>query len=167
MRIFAWAATLAALALLTASGCGYLPSEMTIVGKEKAPPPYARITGKPQVVSCAIPAQGFRPVTFDSLYTFTGSEREPFQEKTNVPMQYDVLAYVWGSERCAPRAFCKRGDYYWLIGRGPGNDFQTWVVTPQYPRMIIQSPCAERLRIGLRYRFSFNRGKLVGFSQER
>ncbi|WHI51788.1 hypothetical protein P3339_02855 [Microbulbifer sp. MLAF003] len=112
------------------------------------------------------PSQGFRPIAFDALYTFTGDERQPFQEKTSIPAQFDVEAYVWGSERCAPSAFCKRGDYYWLIGRGPGNEFNTWVVTPQYPRMIIQSPCYEWLRIGQRYRFSFSRGKLVGFSRD-
>lgn len=165
MRIFTWTVTLAALALLSSSGCGYLPSEMTIAGKEKAPPPHARITGKPQVVSCNTPAQGFRPIAFDTLYTFTGDERQPFHEKSSLPAQYDVDAYVWGSERCAPRAFCKRGDYYWLIGRGPGDEFNTWVVTPQHPRMIIQSTCFEWLRVGQRYRFSFNRGKLVGFSR--
>ncbi|MFA0811540.1 hypothetical protein [Microbulbifer epialgicus] len=166
MRLFARVVTLVVLALLLASGCGYLPSEMTIAGKKKAPPPHARITGKPQVVSCATPARGFRPIAFNELYIFTGDAPQPFHEKTDLPAQFDVEAYVWGSEQCAPRAFCKKGNYYLLIGRGPGNDFDTWVVTPQYPRMIIQSPCYEWLRVGQRYRFSFSRGKLVGFSRK-
>ncbi|MFC6978037.1 hypothetical protein [Microbulbifer taiwanensis] len=39
------------------------------------------------------------------------------------------------------------------------------MVTPQYPRITIQSTCRDRLKVGERYRFSFSRGKLVGFSR--
>ncbi|WP_299942195.1 hypothetical protein [uncultured Microbulbifer sp.] len=166
MRIRAWGATPVALALLSASGCGYFPSEMAIAGKEKVPPAHTRITGKPQVVSCTTPARGFPPIPFDDLYLFTSNLRRPFRENPGLPVQYDVNAYVWGGERCAPQAFCNNGDYYWLIGRGPGDDFQTWAITPHYPRMTIQSPCSEQLQVGQRYRFSFSRGQLVGFSPD-
>ncbi|WNZ55840.1 hypothetical protein ACJJI5_04165 [Microbulbifer sp. EKSA008] len=167
MHIFRWALVAATVSLLTTSGCGYFPSEMSIPGKlppAKRPPPYARITGKPHVVSCATPARGFPTLSFDEVFTFTENPRQPFVESYGLPQQFDVIAYVWGAERCTPAAFCNYGDYYQLLGRGPRGDFATWISTPQYPRITIQSPCGQRLKVGQGYRFSFSDGQLVGFS---
>ncbi|SEA46796.1 hypothetical protein [Microbulbifer marinus] len=162
MRFFGLAATISACALVVTSGCGYLPSEMSAGKKSTA---HARIKAKQHTVSCSTPARGFRRVKFDDLYTFTDNSEHPFQEAANTPAQYDVDAYVWGSDNCMRRGKCTGGDHYWLIGRGPGNDFSTWVVTPQFPRITIQSNCPNQLKVGRRYRFSFSRGSLVGISR--
>lgn len=154
----------AAVGVLALASCGYLPSELAKPGEDKTRP-HARVVAKQHTVSCKTPARGFRRVKFDDLYTFTDDSEQPFREAENTPAQYDVSAYVWGFDNCMQAGSCTGGDHYWLIGRGPGNDFTTWVVTPQYPRLTIQSPCRDRLRVGERYRFSFSRGKLVGFSR--
>ncbi|SHF18994.1 hypothetical protein SAMN04487965_1586 [Microbulbifer donghaiensis] len=164
MRFIGLAASIGALALAVTSGCGYLPSEMSGARKDKSGA-HARIKAKQHTVSCKTPARGFRRIKFDDLYTFTDNSAEPFREADNTPAQYDVDAYVWGFDNCMKRGTCTGGDHYWLIGRGPGNDFSTWVVTPQFPRITIQSTCQQQLRVGNRYRFSFSRGKLVGMSR--
>ncbi|MCO1334723.1 hypothetical protein MO867_10260 [Microbulbifer sp. OS29] len=168
MYIFRWAVIAVVYTTLSVSGCGYFPSEMSIPGKvpAKRPPPHARITGKPHVVSCATPARGFPSISFDDVFTFTENPRQPFRESSSLPPHFDVVGYVWGAERCTPAAFCSSGDYYQLLGRGPSGDFQTWISTPQYPRITIQSPCAKRLQVGQGYRFSFSDGQLVGFSPD-
>lgn len=150
------------LALLT-SGCGYLPSEFS--GGKKKSSAHARVIAKQHTVSCSTPARGFKRVLFDDLYTTTSNSRHPFREADDMPAQFDVYAYVWGFDDCSSAGSCQGGDNYWLIGRGPGNDFTTWVVTPQFPRITIHSSCRKQLRVGERYRFSFSRGKLVGFSR--
>ncbi|AMX03351.1 hypothetical protein [Microbulbifer thermotolerans] len=164
MRFIDFAAAAGTLILLVSSGCGYLPSEMDKEKKDKDRG-HARAVTKPHTVSCKTPARGFRQVAFDDLYVFTGDSEQPFREAENTPAQYDVNAYVWGFDNCMEAGQCEGGDRYWLIGRGPGKAFTTWVVTPQYPRITIQSPCRNRLKIGKRYRFSFSRGELVGFSR--
>lgn len=183
---------LGVLALVSLSGCGYLPSEMEIPdakeseGKEaeakpdKAKPEkaearaeprkakrtaHARIRAKPHTVDCDTPARGFQQVAFDDLYTITGDSDAPFREADDRPAQFNVAAYVWGSDRCSQYADCEQGDHYWLIGKGPRGDYRTWVVTPQFPRIPIQSTCRDKLKVGERFRFSFSHGKLVGFSQ--
>ncbi|WP_323845528.1 hypothetical protein [Microbulbifer magnicolonia] len=164
MRLFGLAATIGAFALAATAGCGYLPSELEAPGKGKSGP-HARVTAKLHTVSCTTPARGFRRVKFDDLFAFTDDSEHPFREAYNTPAQYDVNAYVWGFDNCMKRGTCDQGDHYWLIGRGPGNDFSTWVVTPQFPRITIQSQCQKQLKVGERYRFSFSRGQLVGFSR--
>ncbi len=164
MRFTGLAVAIGTLALISTSGCGYLPSELAKPGEGKTRG-HARILAKQHTVSCKTQARGFRRVKFDDLYTFTDDARQPFREADNTPAQYDVSAYVWGFDNCMTGGTCTGGDHYWLIGRGPGSDFTTWVVTPQYPRITIQSTCRDRLKVGERYRFSFSRGKLVGFSR--
>lgn len=163
MRFFGPIIFTGTLAFFSTSGCGYLPSELAPKKKEK--PAHARVVAKQHTVSCGTPTRGFRKVGFDDLYATTGDLDHPFREADDTPVQYDVNAYVWGFDNCVQAGTCKGGDNYWLIGRGPGNDFTTWVVTPQFPRITIQSPCRQRLRVGERYRFSFSRGHLVGFSK--
>lgn len=152
---------LGTLILAAPSGCGYLPSELAKPGKGK-PQPHARVNAVQHTTSCGTPARGFRRLRFDDLYITTGDPDVPFRESSNRPAQYDVRAYVWGYGKCRG---CRGGDHYWLIERGPEGDFSTWVVTPQYPRITIQSTCSQQLKVGQRYRFSFSRGKLVGFSR--
>lgn len=166
MRYFDVAAALAVAALASLSSCGYLPSEMAVPGARKSGPgPHARIVTHRQTVNCGTPARGFRRVTFDDIYTTTGDPDIPFVEKKSAPAQFDITAYVWGSDNCSKTGRCSGGDHYWLIERGPGDDFSTWVVTPQYPRITIHSSCRGQLKVGRRYRFSFSRGELVGFSR--
>ncbi|WP_237055730.1 hypothetical protein [Microbulbifer sediminum] len=157
------AAVLAGLMGIAGSGCGYLPSELD--SGKKSNSGHARVTAKQHTTSCDAPARGFRKVSFSRLYRTTGDRKTPFEENSELPAQYDVYAYVWGYGKCNASGDCAAGDHYWLIERGPGNDFSTWVVTPQYPRITIQSQCRDRLHVGKRYRFSFSRGHLVGFSR--
>jgi len=169
VRSIGLVAAVGALALMVAGGCGYLPSELAPPEKkdeeQEKPAPRARIVAKQHTASCAAPARGFRRVQFDSLYATTGDPDRPFREADDLPAQFDVSAYVWGFDDCMRAGTCEGGDHYWLIGRGPRDDFTTWVVTPQFPRITIQSTCRERLKVGERYRFSFSRGQLVGFSR--
>ncbi|SDJ97414.1 hypothetical protein [Microbulbifer yueqingensis] len=150
--------------IMAVAGCGYLPSELS-GGKKPAAGAHARVVARPHSVSCDTPARGFRKVSFARLYQTTGDRKEPFRESADLPAQYDVDAYVWGYRKCHTGENCTAGDHYWLIERGPGDDFEVWVVTPQYPRIAIQSSCRDRLKVGQRYRFSFSRGQLVGFSR--
>ncbi|WP_043320758.1 hypothetical protein [Microbulbifer sp. HZ11] len=155
-----------ALWSLTISGCGYLPSEM-------APKPKATESKAPEAAagvnlhaaSCDTRAKGYEVVTFGDLYEITGDTRDPFRPAVNIPAKYDVRAFVWGYDNCMAKGNCAHGDHYWLIGRGPEGDFSTWVVTPQFPRITIESRCKAHLKVGERYRFSFDNGKLVGFSK--
>jgi hypothetical protein len=164
VRFSSLTAIIGILALALTSGCGYLPSEDTVrtAGKPSA---HARISVKPQTVSCGTPARGFRTLGFKEIFTFNRSDNPAFSESGKLPAQFDVYAYVWGHQDCRKTNSCGKGDYYWLIERGPGNDFSTWVVTPQHPHFTIQSSCRGQLKVGERYRFSFSRGKLVGFSR--
>ncbi|MBB3063236.1 hypothetical protein [Microbulbifer rhizosphaerae] len=178
MRFDGLAAILGVLALLSASGCGHLPSELappkkkesetqkeTVTQKAAAHANHARVAAQRHTVSCDTPARDFRKIRFDDLYITTGDPDKPFRVSEKAPAQYDIAAYVWGYDNCVQAGTCKGGDHYWLIGRGPGNDFRTWVTTPQYPRITVQSECRQRLKVGEKYRFSFSRGKLVGFSR--
>ncbi|WP_237066918.1 hypothetical protein [Microbulbifer guangxiensis] len=164
MRFSSLAAIVGLVALAFTSGCGYLPSEDSVrtAGKSTA---HARINVKPQTVTCGTPARGFRKLGFKEVFTFDRNADPAFAESSRLPAQFDVYAYVWGHQDCRATDSCDKGDYYWLIERGPGNDFSTWVVTPQYPHFTIQSSCRGQLKVGERYRFSFSRGKLVGFSR--
>lgn len=156
--------TLWSLALI--SGCGHLPSEMGSKPRtSKVAPPEAAAEVVIHTASCSARARGYRLVAFDELYEFTDNPQQPFQRTTSAPTQYDVRAYVWGYDNCLEKGTCQHGDHYWLINRGPGNDFPTWVVTPQYPRITIESRCRDHLKVGERYRFSFKNGKLVGVSK--
>lgn len=168
MRYFACGGLCVTLALwsLALSGCGYLPSEME--GKPKdndSKPPETAAGVALHTVGCDVRARNFKLLTFDDLYTFTDNPRHPFQPAANLPGKYDVRAFVWGYDKCMERGTCQHGDRYWLIKRGAEGDFTTWVVTPQFPRITIESRCKERLKVGERYRFSFENGKLVGFSR--
>ncbi|GAA5524837.1 hypothetical protein Maes01_01396 [Microbulbifer aestuariivivens] len=165
MRFSRLAALVGILALGLTSGCGYLPSEDTIRTGGKKSSAHANISVKPHSVDCGTPARGFRKLPFREIFTFNNADDPPFSESSKLPAQFDVDAYVWGFEACRRTGTCGEGDQYWLIGSGPGGDFSTWVVTPQYPRLLIQSSCRNQLKVGERYRFSFSRGKLVGFSR--
>lgn len=152
--------------LAVSGGCGYLPSEMEGVTKPKADEkPASGSTTKQHTASCDTGARKYRLVQFDDLYDITDDPRSPFHPSSNTPAQYDVNAYVWGYDNCMQQGNCTNGDHYWLIKRGPEDDFSTWVVTPQYPRITIASRCKGRLKVGERYRFSFKDGALVGFSR--
>lgn len=148
------------------SGCGYLPSEM-----EPKPKAEKRKTGdldmEPIVhtASCGARARGYKRLGFDDLFVITEDREQPFAPASNLPGKYDVRAYVWGFDNCMEKGTCNHGDHYWLIKRGPEDDFSTWVVTPQYPRITIKSLCRDTLKVGERYRFSFKDGKLVGISK--
>lgn len=168
MRHFACGGLCTTLALwsLALSGCGYLPSEME--GKPKSDtskPPEASAGVAIHAAGCEVRAKNFKLLTFDDLYDITGDPRHPFRPSANLPAKYDVRAFVWGYDNCRERGTCQHGDHYWLIRRGPEDDFTTWVVTPQFPRITIESRCKEQLKVGERYRFSFESGKLVGFSK--
>ncbi|QIL91425.1 hypothetical protein GNX18_17780 [Microbulbifer sp. SH-1] len=168
MRYFACGGLCVTLALwsLALSGCGYLPSEME--GKPKnhnSNPPETAAGVALHAVGCDVRAKNFKLLKFDDLYTFTNDPKHPFQPAANLPSKYDVRAFVWGYDNCKARGTCQHGDHYWLIKRGAEGDFTTWVVTPQFPRITIESRCKERLKVGERYRFSFENGKLVGFSR--
>lgn len=170
MRLYGVAAAICALSLVFLGGCGYLPSEMSATASKKddaqsRPEPHARISVKRQTVSCNTSAQNFREIPFDNLFRTTGKTRRPFVEAPDLPAQFDVYAYVWGYDNCSQAGTCESGGHYWLIGRGPGREFRTWVVTPQFPRLTIHSVCRDRLKVGQRFRFSFSRGQLVGFSR--
>lgn len=182
MRFYGLAAILGVLALLSTSGCGHLPSELAPPEKKETETQkkeavtqkksvtqkaaaHAHVAARPHTVSCDTPARDFRKIRFDDLYITTGDPDNPFRVSEKAPAQYDIAAYVWGSDSCVQAGTCKGGDHYWLIGRGPGDDFRTWVTTPQYPRITVQSECRQRLKVGEKYRFSFSRGKLVGFSR--
>lgn len=184
MRFYGAITALGVLTLVSLQGCGHLPSEMAEPEGEEAEKPespartetkaapqrsgrpaHARIKAKPHTVDCNSPAKGFQRVAFRDLYTETGDTDAPFREADSAPSQFDVSAYVWGYDQCTGAGTCEGGDHYWLIGNGPRGDLQTWVVTPQFPRITIQSTCDEKLEVGERFRFSFSHGKLVGFSR--
>ncbi|WP_158681557.1 hypothetical protein [Microbulbifer pacificus] len=168
MRYLGGGALCVGLALwsVALSGCGYLPSEMEGKPKSgKSMPPESTAGVAMHAASCEVRAKGYKLQTFDDLYEFTDDPRHPFQPATNLPAKYDVQAFVWGYDNCLERGTCQHGDHYWLIKRGPEEDFSTWVVTPQFPRITIESRCKENLKVGERYRFSFEGGKLVGFSK--
>ena len=168
MRYFGCNALCAGMALwsLSLSGCGYLPSEMeSEIKTDKSKPPEATAGASIHAASCETRAKGYKLVTFDDLYTFTEDPRQPFQPAANLPAKYDVRAYLWGYDNCLEKGTCQHGDHYWLIKRGPEGDFSTWVVTPQFPRITIESRCKDHLKVGKRYRLSFDNGKLVGFSR--
>ena len=151
---------------LSLSGCGYLPSEMNgDIKTDKSKPPGTAAIVAMHTASCETPAKGYKLVSFDTLYEFTDDPRQPFQPSANLPAKYDVRAYLWGYDNCMAKGTCKHGDHYWLIKRGPEDDFATWVVTPQYPRITIASRCKDHLKVGKRYRLSFENGKLVGLSR--
>ncbi|WP_428820249.1 hypothetical protein [Microbulbifer sp. MCCC 1A16149] len=152
-----------AMCSLAMTGCGYLPSEMEPDPKAGAPKAAAGVSI--HAASCETRAKGYKILSFDDLYNFTDDPRHPFQPAPNLPAKYDVRAYVWGYDNCLEKGRCEHGDYYWLIKRGPEGDFSTWVVTPQFPRITIESRCKNDLKVGQRYRFSFDNGKLVGFSK--
>lgn len=169
MRLFSSVPLLALFALATAtlaSGCGYLPSEME--HKPKAAKRKAGDLDQPPIVhtaSCGARARGYKRLSFDDLFVFTQDQNQPFAAASNLPEKYDIRAYVWGYDNCMEKGTCKHGDHFWLIKRGPEDDFSTWVVTPQYPRITIESHCKDTLKVGERYRFSFKQGKLVGVSK--
>lgn len=168
MRFYRVAAALGLLALVFCPACGYLPSDMNSSDSDDSDSTrstHARVKAKPHTVGCDAPARGFQRVAFRDLYTITGNPKSPFREADDMPTQFDVTAYVWGRTRCSQHESCEQGDHYWLIGKGPRGDFQTWVVTPQFPRIPIQSTCRQKLKVGEGYRFSFSHGKLVGFSR--
>ncbi|MFV8784288.1 hypothetical protein ACNKU7_17860 [Microbulbifer sp. SA54] len=149
-----------------ATGCGYLPSEMDPKSKtQKSKSGDEDQAVKEHTASCDVRAKGYKLASFDDLFEFTGDAREPFQPAANQPAKYDVRAYVWGFDNCMERGACNDGDHYWLIKRGPEDDFSTWVVTPQHPQITIKSRCRDKFKVGERYRFSFNNGKLVGFTR--
>ncbi|WP_226666652.1 hypothetical protein [Microbulbifer aggregans] len=149
-----------------ATGCGYLPSAMEPETKaEKSKPDETDQSVKVHTVSCKTRAKGYNLASFDDLFVFSGDAREPFHPATGLPSKYDVRAYVWGFDNCMERGVCTQGDHYWLIKRGPEDDFSTWVVTPQFPRITIKSSCKNTFKVGERYRFSFSKGKLVGVSK--
>ncbi|WP_295800501.1 hypothetical protein [uncultured Microbulbifer sp.] len=169
MRLFSSVPLMALIALSSAaftSGCGYLPSEM-----EPKPKAETRRTSdidlEPIVhsASCGARARGYKRLGFDDLFVFTEDQSRPFAAASDLPGKYDVRAYVWGFDNCMAKGTCSQGDHYWLIKRGPEDDFTTWVVTPQYPRITIESRCKDALKVGERYRFSFRNGKLVGISK--
>ena len=163
MRLRGLALLLGFLTLASVQGCGYLPSQMSGSGK-KSDSAHARINARMHNASCNAGARGFRNVRFRDIFISTGDPDQPFRESKQQPAQYDVSAYVWGYESCA-QAGCSGGGHFFLIEPGPRGDFTTWVVTPQYPRIVIESSCRDRLKVGERYRFSFSRGALVGFSR--
>ncbi|MCK7598683.1 hypothetical protein M0G74_15500 [Microbulbifer sp. CAU 1566] len=168
MRYLGCGAVCVGLALLSLAqtGCGYLPSEMEPKPKaEKSKAPESAAGVSLHAASCDSRAKGYQTVAFDDLYDVTGDPRHPFSPAANIPAKYDVRAYVWGYDNCGEKGTCQHGDYYWLIKRGPEDDFSTWVVTPQFPRITIESRCKGQLKVGERYRFSFDNGKLVGFSK--
>lgn len=149
-----------------ASGCGYLPSQMEPQKKtESSTGGDLDHSAKIHTSSCTTRAKGYTRLGFDDLYDITNDPQQPFKPAADVPEKYDVRAYVWGYDNCMEKGTCSHGDRYWLIKRGPGNDFSTWVVTPQYPRITIESRCKGQLKVGERYRFSFKNGNLVGFSK--
>ncbi|WP_066967297.1 hypothetical protein [Microbulbifer sp. Q7] len=151
---------------LSLSGCGYLPSEMDAGAKtSKSPEPGAAAGVVVHTANCETRAKGFKLLNFDDLYTVTGDPREPFRPAQNLPDTYDVQAYLWGYDNCLQKGNCQHGDHYWMIKRGPEDDFSTWVVTPQFPRITIESRCKDQLKIGKRYRLSIKNGKLVGLSR--
>nr|WP_010130238.1 hypothetical protein [Microbulbifer agarilyticus] len=168
MRYFSGSALCAGVALwsLALTGCGYLPSEMN--GKPK-PADAKSQDAAPEVInhvaSCSTRAKGHKLLSFNDLYVATNDPHLPFQRASNLPRKFDVRAYVWGFQSCENLSDCNTGDHYWLIGRGPGDDFSTWVVTPQFPRITISSSCRNKLKVGERYRFSFSNGQLTGFSK--
>ncbi|WP_346837567.1 hypothetical protein [Microbulbifer sp. SAOS-129_SWC] len=173
MRFYCIATSIAFLATAAAAaalgGCGYLPSEMN-GGSSKSNTElpdgvHASIVARQQFTNCNSAAKGYHRVTFKDLYNTTGDRDTPFVPSPSAPAQYDVTAYVWGSDNCSQTGRCSGGDHYWLIERGPGDEFTTWVVTPQFPRIVIQSTCRNRLKVGERFRFSFSHGKLLGFSR--
>ena len=170
MRYFSLSRGCAGLLLVSVTlsgGCGYLPSEMD--GKPKPDKdkkaPDASATWQ-HTASCGTSARRYKLVRFEDLYDATDDPRHPFSPAANLPQQYDVRAYVWGFDNCMALGNCTDGDHYWLIRRGPEDDFGTWAVTPQFPRITITSRCKGDLKIGKRYRFSFNNGALVGFSPD-
>ncbi|WP_299596454.1 hypothetical protein [uncultured Microbulbifer sp.] len=168
MRYFGGKALCVGLVMwsLSMSGCGYLPSEMeSEIGTGKSKTPEAAAGVSIHAASCKTPAKGFKLVTFDDLYDVTDDPRLPFRPASNLPQKYDVRAFVWGYDNCQEKGTCQHGDHYWLIRRGPEGDFSTWVVTPQFPRITIESRCKEHLKVGKRYRLSFDNGKLVGLSR--
>ena len=166
MRFLSVTTGLTVMALGIVGGCGYLPSELSKLDSgADGSGPHARVIAIPHTASCDTPARGFRTLSFDDLFATTGDPDKPFRKVASAPAQYDISAYVWGSDNCSQRGKCSGGDRFWLIERGPGSDFSTWVVTPQFPRITIQSNCRDRLKVGKRYRFSFSRGTLVGFSR--
>ncbi|WP_193161810.1 hypothetical protein [Microbulbifer hainanensis] len=166
MRFPSVTTALIVIALGMLSGCGYLPSELSTPGSDAdSGGPHARIIAIQHTASCDTPARGFRTITFDDLYATTGDPDKPFRKVASAPAQYDINAYVWGTDNCSRRGQCNGGDHFWLIERGPGSDFSTWVVTPQFPRITIQSNCRDQLKVGKRYRFSFSRGALIGISR--
>ena len=162
MRLHGLALLLGFLSLVSVQGCGYLPSQMAGSGKA-SDSAHARINARKHTASCDTGARGFRNVRFSDIFVTTGDPDVPFRESDKSPAQYDVSAYVWGYQSCS-QSGCA-GGHYFLIERGPGGDFSTWVVTPQYPRIVIESRCRDQLKVGERYRFSFSRGTLVGFSR--
>lgn len=162
MRLPGLALLLGFLLLVSVQGCGYLPSQMAGAGK-KSDSAHARINARKHTASCDTGARGFRNVRFRDIFITTGDRDQPFRESDRQPAQYDVNAYVWGFENCTESG-CD-GGHFFLIERGPGSDFSTWVVTPQYPRIVIESRCLKQLKVGERYRFSFSRGTLIGFSR--
>ncbi|MBB5212527.1 hypothetical protein [Microbulbifer hydrolyticus] len=167
MRYFGCGALCVGVTLwgLSMSGCGYLPSEMEPDPKtDKSKPPEAVAGVYMHAASCATRAKGYKLLNFEDLYDATGDPRHPFRPAAGVPNKYDVRAYVWGYDNCLEKGTCQHGDHYWLINRGPDGDFSTWVVTPQFPRITIESRCKDQLKVGKRYRLSFDNGKLVGFS---
>ncbi|WOX06795.1 hypothetical protein [Microbulbifer pacificus] len=168
MRYFGCGALCVGVALcsVTMTGCGYLPSEMDGKPKtDKSKSPEAAAGVALHTASCEVRAKGYTLLKFDDLYEFTDDPRHPFQPAADLPAKYDVHAFVWGYDNCMERGACQHGDYYWLIRRGPEDDFTTWVVTPQFPRITIESRCKDRLKVGEGYRLSFENGNLVGFSK--
>ena len=163
MRLHGLALLLGFLLLVSVQGCGYLPSQMAGAGK-KSDSAHARINARQHTASCSTGARGFRNVRFRDIFITTGDRDQPFRESDRQPAQYDVNAYVWGYQSCA-QSDCAGGGHFFLIEQGPADDFSTWVVTPQYPRIVIASACSDKLKVGERYRFSFSRGTLVGFSR--
>ncbi|MEX2961581.1 hypothetical protein [Microbulbifer sp. TYP-18] len=159
MRFRAPAAAICALYLLLAQGCGYLPSEMPGV-KGRDSNGVLRHTTR-----CSNGARGFSHLTFADLFITTGDPDTPFRASDKLPQEYDVSAYVWSYKSCEGTPNCAGGGYFTLIERGPRGDYGTWVVTPQYPRIVVQSRCRDQLRTGERYRFSFSRGQMVGFNR--
>lgn len=155
-----------ALWSLAMSGCGYLPSEMEPDPKtDKSAAPDAAAGVSIHAASCKAPAKGYKLVRFGDLFDFTDDPRHPFRPAADRPQKYDVRAFLWGYDNCLAKGTCQHGDHYWLIQRGPEEDFSTWVVTPQFPRITIESRCKEHFKVGQRYRLSFDNGKLVGLSR--
>ncbi|WP_285764611.1 hypothetical protein [Biformimicrobium ophioploci] len=138
---------------------------LTSCGLTQGPPGTLTLRVQEDPAACGLGAANSKLLKFDDLFEYTDDPQQPFDEKRSLPDKYDVIAYVWGKEPCTSEVPCDKGHYFWLIERGPEpGEESIWAVTPQYPRITVQSSCTSQLKSGKRFRFSFEGDKLIGFS---